>query len=185
MPENTILFMAKAEDDDGQHGDMLLEQVQHGNMILEPEELYLTDLDNEPETEPVDYDEIGPYVELCFTTDMAPIVLNEDQYNGLDAVDVATMRVYISENTKRAVVVKEDDLLSKKDFQIHWEKVAETSCRNQDMARKLMFQTMPSQRPSQFDDIEICGKVEMGIKQRRKMEPWYPNEDVPSRLHGH
>ena len=47
---------------------------------------------------------------------MAPIVLNEDQHNRFDEGDVATMRVYITADTKRAVVVKEDDLLSKKDF---------------------------------------------------------------------
>ncbi len=34
------------------------------------------------------------------------------------------MRVYISANTKRAVVVKEDDLLNKKELQAHSKEVA-------------------------------------------------------------
>ena len=55
---------------------------------------------------------------------MAPIVLNEDQYRNMYTYEVATMRVYISQNTKRAVVVKEDDLLSKKELQVHARDVA-------------------------------------------------------------
>ena len=55
---------------------------------------------------------------------MAPIILNEDQHNRLEEGDVATMRVYITADTKRAVVVKEDDLLSKKDFAGHLSEVS-------------------------------------------------------------
>ena len=108
MSENTLLFMAKAD-----------EQVYLGTEILEPESIYIADLNYSNELDDNDYgerDDIGPYVELCFTTDMGPIVLNEDRHNRFDEGDVATMRVYITADTKRAMVVKEDDLLSKKDF---------------------------------------------------------------------
>ena len=55
---------------------------------------------------------------------MAPVVLNEDQHQWFQSDDVATMRVYLSANTKRAVVVKEDDLLNKKELLAHSTEVA-------------------------------------------------------------
>ena len=63
-----------------------------------------------------DIDEIGPYTEICFTEDMAPVVLDEKQLNYMQKNDVATIRVYHSQQIKRAVVVKEDDLLNKNDM---------------------------------------------------------------------
>ena len=62
----------------------------------------------------LDKDSNGPYVELCFTSDMSPIVLSEAQLASMTPGDIATMRVYISANVKRSVVVKEDDLLTKR-----------------------------------------------------------------------
>ena len=47
---------------------------------------------------------------------MAPVVQTEQQHNMPQPGTETTMRVYISENTKRTVVVKEDDLLSKKEL---------------------------------------------------------------------
>lgn len=95
MPENTILFMAKAEGIKGHRVNMLPRQVQHGSVFLDPQELYLADLDNEPESETTDYDETGTYVELCFTTDMVPIILDEAKHNQLRASDVATMSLQL------------------------------------------------------------------------------------------
>ena len=51
-----------------------------------------------------------------FTTDMASILLSEDEWNDWQPDDLATLRVYVTVDSKRAVVVKEDDLLSKKDL---------------------------------------------------------------------
>ena len=72
----------------------------------------------------LDQDSTGPYVELCFTSDMSPIVLSEAQHTSMTPGDIATMRVYISANIKRAVVVKEDDLLTKKELAHHEAAVA-------------------------------------------------------------
>ena len=113
MTENTILFMAKAG-----------ESYERSNVPLESAEVYLYDTNENQEIQIAESDEIGPYVELCFTMDMAPIVLDEDQYRNMYNYEVATMRVYISQNTKRAVVVKEDDLLSKRELQVHARDVA-------------------------------------------------------------
>ena len=125
MSENTLLFMAKA-DEQVQLGNELLEQVYLGTEILEPEDIYIADHNYNNKLDDNDYgetDDSGPYVEFCFTPDMAPIILNEDQHNRLEEGDVATMRVYVTADTKRAVVVKEDDLLSKKDFAAHFSEV--------------------------------------------------------------
>ncbi len=62
-------------------------------------------------------DEYGQYVELCFPGDMAKVVIDEDQLDQLKPGYEATVRVYASEKAKRAVVIKEDDLLTKKDIQ--------------------------------------------------------------------
>ncbi len=87
-------------------------------------EVYIADVNLDVEEQIADSDEIGPYAELCFTNEMAPVVLGEDQYQQLQADEVVTMRVYLSANTKRAVVVKEDDLLNKKELQAHSKEVA-------------------------------------------------------------
>lgn len=63
------------------------------------------------------------YVELCFATSLVPGILDEFQVASTTAKDVATLKVDILEGTKRAVVMKEDDLLSKKDLQAHREDV--------------------------------------------------------------
>ena len=80
----------------------------------------------EPDDEyQLDTDEHGEYVELCFTSDMAPTVLSLSQLDQLTQDSIATMRVYVSAAAKRAVVVKEDDLLTKADIQANPKKVAE------------------------------------------------------------
>ena len=71
----------------------------------------------------LDEDEHGKYIELDFSPDMSPIVLDEEQWNSMPPAHIATMRVYISAAAKRAVVVKEDDLLSKQDFVKHAKEV--------------------------------------------------------------
>ena len=63
-------------------------------------------------------DEYGEYIELCFTGEMAGVIPDEDQHVG-DG-EIVTMRVYLSSAAnKRAVVVKEDDLLTKNEMQAH------------------------------------------------------------------
>ena len=114
MPEGTVLLMAAVEPD----------QVMPGNPLLESVTILISDVEC-PESYIIDKDEIGPFVELCFTPEMAQNVLSEQQFDSLKSDDVATMRVYISAESKRTVVVKEDDLLSKKDMELHWKAVAE------------------------------------------------------------
>jgi hypothetical protein len=114
MPGNTVLITVKADDD----------QVETGNELLESVDLYLTDVNEADEHPTLDSDEIGPYVEICFTHDMAPIILDENQYNRFLIDDEATLRVYISAEIKRAVVVKEDDLMSKKELLQHAKEVS-------------------------------------------------------------
>ena len=60
---------------------------------------------------------MGTYIELCFTTGTAKVALSEQQHRLLDDKRVATMRVYVSAVSKRAVVVEEDDLLAKAEMQ--------------------------------------------------------------------
>ena len=67
----------------------------------------------------VDVDEIGPYIELCFADHMSKVILEEDQYDDIYEGQVATLRVYVTAAAKRAVVVKEDDLLTKKEIAYH------------------------------------------------------------------
>eukprot|EP00959_Pyramimonas_sp_CCMP1952_P047671 995168-Pyramimonas_sp.AAC.1 len=73
----------------------------------------------------LDSDEHGPYVELCFTPELSKVVLVQTQLAQLDAGMVATMRVCVSSAAQCAVVVKEDDLLTKADIAAHPREVSE------------------------------------------------------------
>ena len=79
----------------------------------ESEEIYVTlDADDDSDNhEHIDEDYYGQYVELCFTAEMANIILKEHQ--SLHPGEQATLRVYLSNDVKRSVVVKEDDLLTR------------------------------------------------------------------------
>ena len=68
---------------------------------------------------PPDQDEYGPYIELCFADHMGPTIMDEKQREEATAEDIATLRIYVTEANKRAVVVKEDDLLAKQEMQTH------------------------------------------------------------------
>ena len=114
MPEDTVVFTTEASDN----------QDQLGNELLETTDICLTDTEADPEKYLIDEDDTGQYAELCFTREMAPIVLNEEQHCGMNPDDVATMRIYISQNSKRAVVVKEDDILSKHELVTNAKEVA-------------------------------------------------------------
>ena len=83
--------------------------------------LCATDLDD---TYGLDFDEHGQYVELCFATDMSKVVLSEHQHQMLNDEYIATMRVYVSAASKRAVIVKEDDLLTKAEIQMNPQKIS-------------------------------------------------------------
>ena len=50
---------------------------------------------------------------------MAKVVLDEQQLAGLREDEVAAVQVYVSAAIKRAVVVKEDDSLTKQDVANH------------------------------------------------------------------
>ncbi len=113
QPEGTVLITTTDENPEDP-----------GNRISETVQVHLSD-DDPGEDYPVEQDEIGEYVEMCFTTDMAPVILDEAQIANLKPGEIATLRVYISANTKRAVVVKEDDLLSKKEIEQNHKAVAE------------------------------------------------------------
>ena len=69
----------------------------------------------------------GDFVELCFTAEMAPIILNEEQHLAMESNQIATLRVYVSQNIKRAVVVKEDNILNKKELEQNAAAVAEAT----------------------------------------------------------
>jgi len=113
QPEGTVLLTTSDENPEDP-----------GNRISETVQVHLSD-DDPGADYPVETDEIGEFVELCFTNTMAPIVVDETQHANLKPGEIATMRVYISANTKRAVVVKEDDLLSKKEIEQNYKAVAE------------------------------------------------------------
>ena len=66
-------------------------------------------------------------IELCFTTEMSNIILDESQYDAMRPDDVATLRVYISAQSKRSVVVKEDDILSKREILDNAEAVSQAT----------------------------------------------------------
>ena len=66
----------------------------------------------------IESDDEGQYVELCFTDEMSKVILPEHQQH-LEHGEVATLRVYVTKDAKRAVVVKEDDLLTKGELLQH------------------------------------------------------------------
>ena len=117
MPENIVLFMA--EDDD--------QSEYRGNMNLESTEVLITQTHLDSKDYACDKDEIGDYAEICFTSEMSPVILEEKDYGKLKDDEVATMRVYISAEAKRTVVVKEDDLLTRKELIHHAPKVTEAT----------------------------------------------------------
>ena len=59
----------------------------------------------------IEEDEVGKYVEIYFDEAISNVILEPDQ--ALQPGDVAALRVYISQDIKRSVVVKEDAILTK------------------------------------------------------------------------
>ena len=138
MPANTFLIHGVEQDELGDpkdenenvlHGNVHIQEETppeaHGDVTLEPV-LTTWSAAEQEDDEPLEEDEIGKYVELCFTEDMTPVILAEDQTPPTKN-EIATMRVYVSANTKRAVVVKEDDLLSKNEILQHSKEVADAT----------------------------------------------------------
>ena len=119
MPQDTTLFMAQEDDD--LHGNL-----PDPNTSLDSVETLIYYNDEIPEAE-TEEDDVGSYIELCFSKDMAQIILSEADLNNMKPQDQATMRVYISEKSKRAVVVKDDDLLSKAELLQYWKEVSEAT----------------------------------------------------------
>jgi len=83
--------------------------------------LCATDLDD---TYGFVFDEHGHYAELCFTADMYIVMLSEQQHQLLSNECIATMRVYVTAASKRAAIVKEDDLLTKAEIQMNPVKIS-------------------------------------------------------------
>ena len=72
-----------------------------------------------------DSDDTGNYVELCFTNEMVMVILDEQHLSTFDErKEVATLRIYVPAEAKKAVVIKEDDLLTKKEILHHAKDVA-------------------------------------------------------------
>eukprot|EP00959_Pyramimonas_sp_CCMP1952_P111113 2324414-Pyramimonas_sp.AAC.1 len=65
----------------------------------------------------LDSDESGRYVEHCLVAEMSKVVLSEKRRMILGADRVTTMRVCVTAAAKRAVGVKEGDLLANADAQ--------------------------------------------------------------------
>ena len=82
---------------------------------------------DDAETYVVDEDEYGKYIELCFDPEMSKVILDEPQHDSMLPYEVATLIGYLSEKAKRAVVAKEDDLLTKRDLQDHAHSVSKAT----------------------------------------------------------
>ena len=86
----------------------------------------------------VDEDGSGRYIDIELTNDMAPIILDERQYNYYSDYHqhhnyVPALRVYIAKAIKRAVVIKDDDLLTHKEVLQHAQEVAKATRDELDM----------------------------------------------------
>ena len=63
----------------------------------------------------LDEDEEWPYIEILIDDAVRSVVLAEGQWPELD--EETTLRVYMTKEIKRSVVVKEGDMMTKKDLQ--------------------------------------------------------------------
>ena len=118
IPDHTILISyAEEESDDGDTIHSVREDVLFSHEKQDEPSFAMTLYDVEvDDAYHLDSDDHGEFLEFCFTTDMAKVILDEKQLEDLESDDVATLRVYVSAAAKRAVDVKEDDLLTKQDI---------------------------------------------------------------------
>ena len=129
MPENLVMLMTSEDREISR--EVQPETESHGNENMEIYSLHLNGLDGRQEDLHKDRDEFGEDTELCFT--VAPVILNEQQledfrsHGNQDGRNIATMRAYISKKAKRAVVIKEDDLLTRKEVEHHQAEVADAT----------------------------------------------------------
>ena len=72
-------------------------------------------------------DDTGSYLEMCFPGEMAPIILDEQPSNEMKDEDLATLRVYVAQSIKRAIVMKENHIWSKKEIGAHSVEVTKAS----------------------------------------------------------
>ena len=86
------------------------------------------------------------------------VVLTEEQHQSLDASCVTTMRVYVTAAAKRAVVVKEDDLLTKADIQANPVQVSKAF---QNLVRQQMLQDARHQQRVEHHDLQVCIQMEI------------------------
>ena len=59
-------------------------------------------------------DDAGKYMDLWFPQEIGKNILDEGRFEAMASNELATARIYVSAASKRAVVVKEDNLLTKK-----------------------------------------------------------------------
>ena len=132
-PDNTVLVTTASDDTQGHlHiGDSTRTQghlqTRGHPQQYDSDESYHVPLvsTGQGDTYGLDFDEHGYCVELLFTHNVAKTVLTEQQHRLLTDDRVSTMRVYVTAAAKRAVVVKEDDLLTKADVQANPVKVSQ------------------------------------------------------------
>jgi len=121
VPDNSVLVTVSDE----QQGHLPTRGSPQDSDAVETLHVPLCSTDND-NSHGLDFDEHGRYVEICFTAAMWKVVLSEQQDKLLDVGRDTTMRVYVAAAAKRAVVVKEDDLLTKADIQANPVKVSKT-----------------------------------------------------------
>ena len=82
MPEDIVLFMVK-DDESEFRGNLNLnddQSVYRGSMILESTEVFITQTHPNSMDYACDKDEIGENAEICFTSEMSPVIFEENDY---------------------------------------------------------------------------------------------------------
>ena len=91
-----VLFMIK-DDESEFRGNMNLsddQSVYRGSMILESTGVFITQTHPNSMDSACDKDEIGAYAEICFTSEMSPVILEENDYGKLKDDEVAIIVLF-------------------------------------------------------------------------------------------
>ena len=115
MPESTFIMTAAAS----------VPELVHWNPYDVAEPTLLAGTGDAEEALHLDRDEIGTYSELCFDEHVSKAILDEGVL--LQPGEIATLRVYHSVAAKKAVVIKDDDILTKKELAFHAAEVAKAT----------------------------------------------------------
>ena len=103
-----MVMFAANDEQVGAHGNVPPTS-EHGNVALEQIEVLVQDSLVDISDCPLDSDEVGSYVELCFAKELCIVVLDEHKLSTLRKGDIATIQVYVSADSQRSVVVKQDE----------------------------------------------------------------------------